>query len=485
MKRTADIVRKVCWIVGSLYALVGIATPSLANGARPSWLQECRLPGFKDPTLCGHHSVFENRSEKGRRIELKVVVVPAKSPNPAPDPVFLITGGPGQAATDLARFANRSPLGSQRDIVLIDQRGTRGSNPLICDLPDSDRNLQSYFEDVFEVSTFSRCRDALADRADVRYYTTIQAIQDLDEVREALQYRQVNLLGWSYGTRVALQYAQAYPERVRTLILNGTVPVNFRNPLPHARSAQQSIDAIFAACAQDTACNKAFPNLNQKFQQVLARLNQAAAGTIVRHPVSGEPENVLITKPTFVEALRMSSYHYDQIPLIPKLINDAYQGNFALLAEIIMKRNRSRAKFPWGMLLAVTCSEDVSRIADDEVESATANTALGDYRIRRQMKVCSVWPKTTLPDSYTHTVALPVPALILSGIQDPVTPTEWGEEVRKILPNSLHIVVPGGHIVGGGCLTSVQQAFLEAQTVDQLDISCTRSVKLLDFAVLD
>jgi len=185
---------------------------------------------------CGTLMVFENpETQTGRQIGLHIVVLPAVSRSPAPNPLFFLTGGPGQAATEsfLSLQAAFQDINRERDIVLVDQRGTGQSHPLRCEFPeetdfDENTDIQPFLED---------CLSELD--ADPALYTTSIAMQDLDQVREALGYETINLYGVSYGTRAALTYLRLYPERVRTMILDGVVA----QPLPWAWTSQLRTNA--------------------------------------------------------------------------------------------------------------------------------------------------------------------------------------------------------------------------------------------------
>ena len=142
-----------------------------------------------------------------------------------PDPLFVAAGGPGAAATEFyARFA--AAFGGhprrERDIVLVDQRGTGGSNRLDC--AEHEDALAGAAAAAIAASTHA-CLDSLAPARDVAYYTTSLAVQDLERVRAALGYERINLYGTSYGTRVAQHYLRRFPQRTRAVILDGVVPV--------------------------------------------------------------------------------------------------------------------------------------------------------------------------------------------------------------------------------------------------------------------
>ncbi|RPI33653.1 MAG: alpha/beta fold hydrolase, partial [Chloroflexota bacterium] len=222
-------------------------------------LEPCQLsaPGqvTRKEAKCGTLTVYENREAgSGRQIDLRIAVIPSISRNPAPDPLFFLTGGPGQAATEsfpvMASAFER--IQQKRDIVLVDQRGTGQSNPLKC--PVLDEDLENQADDAY-MDFLNTCLESLD--ADPRLYTTWIAMQDLDQVREALGYQQINLYGVSYGTRAVLTYLKQYPDRVRSVILDGVVPQDEVLGIDVGRDAQRALDMIFARCAADQACNQA------------------------------------------------------------------------------------------------------------------------------------------------------------------------------------------------------------------------------------
>src|SRR5580693_5750495 len=225
-------------------------------------LSSCRLAGVADDARCGVVEVFEDRAARsGRKIGIHLAVLPAKGPRREPDPIVVIPGGPGQDAVASARiFADLfAPARATRDLVLIDQRGTGASNPLNCKLPGSNEDPQGYLGDLIPLDAVRRCLQTLP--ADPALYTTPIAMEDLDEVRQALGYDRINLYGASYGTRAALVYMRAHPEHVRSAMLSGLVPTDMKIPLYQARDAQRAMDLLLDDCEADPACSRAFPGI--------------------------------------------------------------------------------------------------------------------------------------------------------------------------------------------------------------------------------
>jgi pimeloyl-ACP methyl ester carboxylesterase len=413
-----------------------------------------------------------------------MVVLPARSRTPAPDPIFYLAGGPGQGATSLATTGIVDlSLRDDRDLVFVDQRGTGGSNALDCELPGSPADPQGYLDEVFQVDVMERCRDRLAAIADVRLYTTAVAADDLDDVRAAMGYGRVNLIGVSYGTRAALTYMRRHPAHVRSAVLNGVAPPDLKNPLYHARESQRALDAVFERCAAETACRAAFPQLREEFQSVIARLDREPARVMLTPPGADTAAEVRLTRYAFADTVRMMLYRVGEMRQVPLVVHQAYRGDFSTLLQLAVGQRRSNGGLAHGMLLATTCAEDIARIRDDEIQNLTAGTFLGPDRVRDQKQVCGIWPRGEVPADDAEPVRSDAPVLLLSGTLDPVTPPEWADVALRTLPNGRHIVAPGAHGLGGPCIGRIVREFVTAGSTKGLDTSCTAEVALPPFVV--
>src|SRR5215469_9496595 len=247
----------------------------------PLALTSCNLPGVAGPARCGTFEVFEDRAaHSGRKIKLHLVVLSATG-HAAPDAVFVFHGGPGAAATGLVPLAGSGPLGGLRknhDLIFVDQRGTGSSNPLKCDVGDDPADLQVFFGELLPSEKVHACREKLERTADLRMYTTSIALDDLDDIRAALGYQKIDLVGISYGTIASQAYLRQHPEHVRSVLLVGVATPGIKQPLLFAKAAQHALDLLFQDCDADTACHAAYPNLKDEFQQVLARFDKGPVG---------------------------------------------------------------------------------------------------------------------------------------------------------------------------------------------------------------
>ncbi|MCB9882160.1 MAG: alpha/beta hydrolase [Planctomycetes bacterium] len=430
--------------------------------------------------LEGTYRVFENRrSRQGRTLDLHLVILPALGEAPLPDPIFILHGGPGAAATALAASHRDHWARTRRDLVFVDQRGTGGSNPLHVPALRQAHDTQDLFSMWFRPELFRAALPELARHADLTQYTTEIGVDDFDEVRAALGYERINLRGGSYGSRAALVYMRRHPSTIRTATLQGIAPIAFRNPLPHPRSAQEGLDLIFEECASTAAARRAFPDLRAKFAAVLERLETQPATVHLETSREGTPDTLRLSRDAFAEAIRVLMYTTDTNREIPRLILAAYQGDFAPLVERALPRLRVlRGAIAFGMLMCVVGSEDIPRIDPAEIDAACADSFMRKDRLLGQMEIARFWPRGELDDTYNEPVAVDVPTLLLSGSHDPVTTPAWGAEAARHLPHSLHVVVPGGHGVGGPAVAALERAFLTTGTVEGLDLRAIATLRM-------
>ena len=438
---------------------------------------------------CGTFDVPEDRKNpSGRHLKLRVAVIPALARAAKPDPLFMLAGGPGQAATEalpeLAQYAFER-VHRSRDLVLVDQRGTGSSNPLKCKLSSPSTPLaERLSEGGYPKERLQECLKGYD--ADPRYYTTSIAMQDLDEVRAALGYTQVNLWGGSYGTRAALVFLREHPESVRAVILDGVAPPTMRLPLHFAEDAQRSMDLLFANCAAEAACAKAWPDLPARFKKLVDALEKSPVRTTVSDPTSGAKVEVTITRDVFTSVLRAVLYQPWQASLVPLIVGRAEQGDFAPLVALGSAWSEGLGdSMALGMMLSVLCAEDVPRFTDEDLAAHTKETFLGASVIQSFKDGCAVWPKGEVAAGFGEPVQSDKPVLLLSGELDPVTPPGWAEEAKKTLPNSAHFTLPGvGHGASAvGCVPKLISEFLDRGAVLGLDGACVAKQKRPPFFV--
>lgn len=412
---------------------------------------------------CGTVSVPEDRGRPQRRpIALNVIVMPATRPGPHSPPLFDIDGGPGLPVTkNVAFYATAgSAYRARRDIVMVDQRGTGGSNPLRC--PEFAKPEAAY-QPLYPAPGVRRCRKALEVSADLTKYGTRDAVADLDDVRAALRYEKIDLFGLSYGTTVALRYLAAYPERVRAAVLMGVSPASAMPPKGHALGGERALNMLFDQCRRDAACNGAFDPATDA-RRVRERLRS----------ISGAPPAEI-----FFEKLRSLMYQPSGARRLPFILNRAAAGDLAPFYAAT-KPQGGPGLYADGMFLSVICSESMALMDFDAAAKAANATMFGNYRLKRQKQACAEWPTAAVAEDHLRPVRSDAPVLLISGELDPVTPPELADEVARSLPNSKHVVIPGsGHIYDGmsgidTCLDPLILRFLDTGNIKALDASCVQ-----------
>ena len=482
---------KAILVMAALVISLQCAITGQKNDTKRLVLNDCKPEGVEGSAKCGTLEVYENRATKqGRRIGINVVVLPATGDKREPDPLVYFAGGPGQAATeDAAGIADAfKKVREHRDLLFVDQRGTGKSHPLDCTLYNAN-DLQSYLGYFFPLEDVRKCRTELEAKADLKLYTTDIAIDDMDEVRAALGYPQLNLFGGSYGTRAALTYLKRYPKRVRTATLQGVSPANSYLPSDFPLGNERALQGILAECATDQACNAAFPNLKEETKSLLAQLIKGPVEVETQREGSKDRVKVKLSRDLAAEAIRYMLYNPGAASRVPLTIHLASQGNFVPLTEAaIGYRKLLVGTGSNGMYLSVTCAEDLPWIKPGEGERMAENTFLGDYRLRQQREMCALWPRGEIAKDYGDPVRSDVPVLILTGEWDPVTPPSNGDAVAKTLTNSLHIIVPhGAHGLGGlenlDCILNITTEFVERGTTNGIDTACVKTVRRKGFAL--
>ena len=453
-------------------ALLGPPTPTGPVAAAEVRPHPCRVPGQEREVLCATYPVWENRATKqGRKIGLHIVILPALGPDKQPDPVFELGGGPGEGITEVAAFYPDHAR-QKRDVVLVDQRGTGRSNPLDCTLYGEPVDFRRAAADNFPVAEVRKCREELEKVADLGQYTTSAFADDLNEVRVWLGYDKINLVGGSYGTRMAQVYLRRHPETVRSVLLIAVAPTDLFLPLRHAYSGQRALDLLLAECAGQPACRAAFPDPKADLRAIRERVEKGVAVTVT-NTRTGEKQEVRPHWGLVAEGIRFLMYGQGGGSL-PLQIQKAARGDLAPLVQMAIERRLLLDEvLATGLLFSVTCAEDLPYITEEMIRKETAGTLLGDYRIRQQKAVCEAWPRGQVPADVHDLVRSDVPVLLISGERDPVTPPEYADHARTHLTNSLHVMVPrGSHGGAGECTDRLIEQFTERASVEGLDPSC-------------
>jgi pimeloyl-ACP methyl ester carboxylesterase len=471
------------WVAWIFCSAIGAAFAD-----EPLRLADCRLEstvtGGSAAARCGVYRVPENRdTPQSKELQLHVAVIPALRLKPAADPLFILSGGPGQAASDF--YLSVAPafarIRRDRDVVIVDQRGTGRSNRLDCAFHDAE------FVVLDSQRLQAGVRECLASLpGDPRYYTTSIAVRDLEAIRAALGYRTVNLYGISYGTRVAQHYMRRYPDRVRTAILDGAVPAEVALGPEIAIEAQRAIDSTLQRCTRDAACAQQFPDISAQFTALQARLSKEPAKISIPHPLTGSLVDATLDGARLSAAVRLLAYADETVSTLPLLIHEAQslRQPHALAAQYLRIASDLEEQFAAGMHFAVVCSEDAPRWEQENVsEEDLAKTYLGTTFMDAMRAICDEWPRGPVDPDFGAPLQSSVPTLILSGSNDPVTPDRYAEQIVKRLSNGKHLIAAGqGHgQLATGCIARLTAEFIAAGSSSALDDACVRSIRPAPF----
>ena len=401
-----------------------------------------------------------------------------------PDPVFLLAGGPGQSAIDVAPQVMPlfSRLNNRRDIVFVDQRGTGASAPLDC--PEAKREtLAEQADNAVQLRQVLECKAALLKKpyikapADLGFFTTTLAMQDLDAVRQQLGAAQIDLIGVSYGTRAVLEYMRQFPTAVRRAVLDSVAPPDMVLPTSFSTDGQAAFDALLAACEREAGCAKAYPKLRAEWAALLASLPKPASAP---HPLSGAPERFTLTREMVLGAVRGALYNPAMAAALPAAISEAAAGRYeGLVGMGSLLGSRRGLQLAMGMHFSVVCAEDMPLVAQAK---DAPGADFGNAQAQLYRRVCAEWPRGAVPPSFYTVPPSRTPALLLSGGLDPATPPRHGARIAKALgPAAQHVIVANaGHsVLGVGCARDVLYRFIDAaddQDASAVDASCLKAI---------
>ncbi len=454
-----------------------LLTASTANAAAPAsttapaTARGCHLPGVTDGLRCVTLDVpLDHARPDGAKLKLHVTVAPAHRQGTRGDPLFVLAGGPGEAGSEVAPLLSTAfnRVRATRDIVFIDQRGTGRSGKLDCESkPEHERMNEQQIEAEL-LACIGKTKATWAA------YTTEAGARDIEVVRRALGYTQVNVFGGSYGTRLGQAYARLYPSSVRSLILDGVAAPDQVIPAG-AKDGQAALDRVFDQCAKDAGCSKAFPNLRAEFDGLVGKLEAGPIKLSLPDPRTAQPVELNMTRSRFLGTVHGVLYSPADARRLPFLIHNAAQGRW----QPFIARQNLAGDFggPGGiamlMHLAVVCAEDVPRMTPELLASDAGK--LTKPLAEQMPRVCK--SMNVPPVAYKEPSRIDTPALLLSGALDPVTPPHRAATAAKYMGRAQQVVVDNlGHGVSQlGCAPRLLRTFLD-KPQDKLDASCLKEI---------
>jgi pimeloyl-ACP methyl ester carboxylesterase len=460
------------------------APPSAAEGGYDPTFAPTPCPPSvpADPALsCGVLTVPERHERPdGRKVRLSVATLASRSPSPAPDPLLILVGGPGDSGLAAVEGFLTSSARDTHTIIFVDQRGTGASTPnLACPeldarvLPELGARPGDAGALEARLDATRACRARLVDEGvDLAAYTSAQSAADIADLRLALDIPEWNVQGTSYGTRLALTLLRDHPQGIRTLVLDSTVPLQVDERDELRPNAQRAFDELFAGCAAAPRCRAAYGDLEDRAANLVRRLQTEPVTATATDPTTGAPVTVVLDGDRLVSSLFGGLYATDLLPVLPSLIAAADNGDVPAVVQAIVSETRERLdSFSRGMNLSVVCGEEMPfSTRDAGAAELFGLTPELDVLVPEQ---CDVWNVPAAHPVESQPVRGPVPTLIVAGEYDPVTPPAWGRLAAETLPASFFVEFPGqGHgEFTNDCPRSVRASFL-ARPRTRPDVSC-------------
>lgn len=446
------------------------ALPMPTQAAEQS--SSCYAEGLSDRLQCGSVEVAENpKKPDGRKIHIHYVVIPAIK-NLAPQEAILgIAGGPGQSAIESAAAFERmlSKARQHRDILLIDQRGTGQSNKLACD-SENVTDILKLNDDAFDAAKETRDCKAKLD-ADVTQYGSKQALADFEVVRKHLGYEKLHLYGVSYGTRMAQLYMRDYPQALKTVTLDGVVPMS-QSVLAIGSAIARAQDLVIEDCEKDSSCQQTYPKLRQEFTKVQQSLAQYPVMEKVHNPVTGDTALLTLTRSKFVGALRLALYSPAVRSLLPFTIHQTYRKNYQPLLGLLAMQVGS-LDMAMGMHAAVVCGEDWPRLTP-ALRQQAEQSLMGKEMLESLDESCPIWHVPAVGKAFSQPISSDIPTLLLSGEKDPATPPKWAEMAMQQMTNARHLISPYAthNVAAQSCAGDLIAKLVETDDVNALDGEC-------------
>jgi pimeloyl-ACP methyl ester carboxylesterase len=470
-------------MLSALFALSACVEAPRTRAGSALAFEDCRIKNLDTQARCATLEVADGAIAPGdKKVKIHVAFLPALTRFPEKDPVFFFAGGPGQAASDIGILVSALfTLRRNRDIVLVDQRGTGRSKTLQCDssglepekLPPEAQLAQALNATAEQVQKeWRRCVETL--KGNPATHRTDDYIADLEAVRKAMGYEKINVWGGSYGSRVALRYMKLHPTSIRSAVLDGVAPTTLRLPNDALINSDAQLRQVVSACAQSENCARQFPNLERELTALLVTLRSSPRSVSIAHPATGKTLEARLTDISFASTLWPMLYIPETSRMLPFVVSEASRGNFAPFAGLLSSGSATAdVSVSVAQRFAVMCAEDMSGqtpVSNERFGAVAANF----------FEFCKGFPHGRVNAEFFEPTQSDIPTLLLSGSLDPVTPPSAAELAAKTLTQKKHVVVEGlGHIVSpNACVARLIRKFVEAGVIAEASDTCESELKL-------
>ncbi len=381
-----------------------------------------------------------------RLIRLPVIIFRSRAAQALPDPIMFLTGGPGNTALTGQRSGRSNPFLESRDQIVLEPRGARLSQPAL-ECPEinaakaeiSAGRMRAEAAQAGLVAAAGTCRARLVDSGvDLNGYTSAEAADDIEDLRLALGYPQLNLYALSYGTRLALTVAKRHPESVRAMVLDSALPPEVSYDETASANTWRALNAVFDGCAVDPACAVAWSDPRADFEALVARAETE------RLPFGLTDRSIDARGAEVVQAIGGALQDPRRIPLIPRAVGEARAGRYQEIGRWITQA-QGPSGFTWGLRLSVWCGEEAPFENADRVRRQTSpDHGLGGMDARAASpEICAAWNVAPASAAANEPVTTDIPALIFAGEFDPSTPPQWGRRLLANMPRAHFVHMPG------------------------------------------
>jgi pimeloyl-ACP methyl ester carboxylesterase len=452
---------------------------------------------------CGQLAVPEDwTAQYSGQIHLPVVVFEAES-GARQEPVVFLNGGPGDRSSietgeEIAGwiwFLRYEHWTHDRDFIVLAQRGTNWSDSnLWCPAPSYGDifavaadvpNRQADWQLNIDQATRSCWQRLVAEGHELAAYNSSQNAMDVAALRIAMRIPSWSVYGVSYGTRFALTLMRDHPEGIRSVILESVYPPVSPDLDGDPTAFHNVLLSFFASCVSDALCSVHFPDLENSFASVIERLRDDPLELTLTNKNKVRPPHVELNHILFLQLVRNFLSDYQSIEHLPDFVYE-FRDSGSGPTHLEYLADGAGEDLAHGAYLATACNDHPSftrRPRRSEVDLQPA--LLRDWIVAGLgSRMCQAWPSYRVEPNNHAAVVSDIPALIMAGAFDPITPVAYAHQTAATLSRAHVFVFPGmshGVIGGDACATKIVAAFLAAPET-RPDVACPDPARRLDFS---
>jgi pimeloyl-ACP methyl ester carboxylesterase len=428
--------------------------------------------------------------QSGRQVIIQAAVFPAQGEaEPEGDALIYLDGGPGGYTLGSLSFTYPNliePYLGSRDYVVFDQRGVGETEPALdCPelvevaLADIGGELDPDTAATTNLESIDACRDRLATSGiDLAAYNSVASANDVEAIRQLLGYEQFNIVSISYGTRLAQSYMRMYPDASRSVVLDSVFPTEANLWSTFNTGAIRAFEQMFAGCAASAECSAQYPNLRERFFELVEQLDRQPAQVEYQNQLTGDIVPGVVDGGDLLSMVFGALYDRGRFAIVPEMVENGLAGDYSAI-EFLGSVQVTNLRFvSFGQRLSVECNEEIPFESIEELEANTPTEPPYDRLADLDngltlFDLCERWPADVAPEVESELVVSDIPTLILAGQYDPITPPAGADTVAAGLSNHYSFLLPheGHGIVPTACGVELVNAFLADPTAEP-DSSC-------------